>query len=91
MTEEIYNSLLPLKEKWETYKEHHFSPFTNLDYEIVKEAYAKLHGAPPRNMSCQACIRELLRMVFLPFENYKPITQENDKIQTQRKHRRHTL
>lgn len=90
MNEELYNKLLPLKEKWETYKEHHFSPFTNLDYEIVREVYSKLHGPPPRNTSCQACIRELLRMVFLPFENYKPI-QTNDKTKTLRKRRGHSI
>jgi hypothetical protein len=42
MTEDIYNLLLPLKGKWETYKEHHYSEFTNIDYEIVKDAYAKM-------------------------------------------------
>ena len=87
MNEEIHNNLLPLKEKWETYKEHHYSPFTNMDYEIVKEAYAKLHGPPPRNLSCQACIRELLRMVFLPFENYQPEIKTNEKTKTFRKRR----
>jgi hypothetical protein len=87
MTEEIYNILLPLKDKWETYKEHHYSEFTNIDYEIVKDAYAKLHGPPPRNLSCQSCIRELLRVVFLPFDNFKPEIKQNAKVKTFRKRR----
>jgi len=86
MNQTIYETLLPLKSKWENYKNHHFSEFTNQDFEIVREAYAKTIGIPPRNTNCQSCIRELLRQVFLQFDNFQPI-QTNDKTKTLRKRR----
>ena len=75
MNEELYQKVLPLKNKWEIFKHHHYSEFTNLDFDIVKEVYTKLYGPAPRNMNCHSCIQDLLKRVFIPLEQY-----ENDKI-----------
>jgi hypothetical protein len=73
MNQEIYDLLLPLKPKWEVYKTEHHSTFTNIDFHIVQEAWAKMFGAPPRNLGCQSCVQELLSRVFNQFDKFVPI------------------
>lgn len=72
MNQIIYELLLPLKPKWETFKNEHHSTFTNQDYTIVQEAWSLMFGAPPRNMGCQSCVQELITRVFRQFDNYTP-------------------
>jgi hypothetical protein len=62
--------LLP---KWEVYKKDHYSQFTNLEYEVLKEYHAKAFGFAARNTNCAGCIMELIKKVFTHYE------QNNDK------------
>lgn len=64
MTDDLLN-------KWHIYKNEHYSLFTNLDFEQVKELHVKYFGAAPRVGSCRACIDDLLKKVFNHYENNK--------------------
>jgi hypothetical protein len=57
-----------LLQKWEVYKKDHYSQFTNLDLEVLKEYHAQNFGYAFRNMGCASCINELIKSVFKHYE-----------------------
>lgn len=85
MNQAIFDTLIPLYPMWRTYVEEHFSPFTNQQYEVIREAYAKMYGPPPRNLHCRSCIDDLLKKVFYAYEEFKNQIQP---IETKTKRKR---
>jgi hypothetical protein len=73
MNQQIYELLLPLKPKWEIFKNERHSLFTNQEYAIVQEAWSMMFGAPPRNLGCQSCVQELITRTFIQFDNFIPV------------------
>lgn len=65
------DKLKELLPKWEVLKSDHYSIFTNLDLEIVKEAHAKMFGYAARNTNCRSCVEELIMKVFKQYDKDK--------------------
>ena len=82
MNKETFDLLTPLYPLWRTYVEHQYSPFTNQQYEIAKEAFSRMYGPPPRNLHCKSCIDDLLKRVFNAYERFK---QESEQVVQQPK------
>lgn len=71
MNQEIYERLLPHKDRWLTFKVNHSMKWTSLELLTFQQAHKELFGWSPANLSCGTCLNELVHKVFNAFEDYE--------------------